>query len=39
MKEIERIKNSVNNLSTHADAIIEDIRNQLDCYNTEKIVI
>ena len=27
MKEIERIKNSVNNLSTHADAIIEDIRN------------
>lgn len=39
MKEIERIKNSVNNLSTHADTIIEDIRNQLDCYNTKKIVI
>lgn len=39
MKEIERIKNSVNNLSTHADTIIENIRNQLDCYNTEKIVI
>lgn len=39
MKEIERIKNSVNNLSTHADTIIENIRNQLDCYNTKKIVI
>ena len=39
MKEIERIKNSVNNLSTHADTIIEDIRNQLDCHNTKKIVI